>query len=267
MCAAEGRSAYGTIIVVGGGCYGSYYVRQLHRAARAGALHWERLLVVDRDANCAVARSLQAPETEDRDFDVVVSDWDEFFAGYLGSAAESPAAFAGDAIVPSPLMPHLMSDWLMLRARQRWPEWEVGPRPLPALPPVPWERAGADGSAHYVSFAEWMCPTNCVEPRLCPATRGVRSWSLPVALREWMATEAEAGSRIRGPVLFHCSHRAYGVGMLETREIVEADELISAAGAEGPFEVLVGTVSHCHGALTLLSAGSPTAGPGTQVIP
>src|SRR5215210_128458 len=53
---AAGRS-YGTIVVVGGGCYGSYYVRQLSRAAEAGALTWERLVVVDRDPNCRVARA------------------------------------------------------------------------------------------------------------------------------------------------------------------------------------------------------------------
>ena len=49
---------YGTIIVVGGGCYGSYYVRQLGRAAAAGAIACKRLVVVDRDPECRVGRSL-----------------------------------------------------------------------------------------------------------------------------------------------------------------------------------------------------------------
>ena len=55
---AEARmpQAFGTIVVVGGGCYGSYYVRQLGRAVAAGALVCRRVLVVDRDANCRVAR-------------------------------------------------------------------------------------------------------------------------------------------------------------------------------------------------------------------
>ena len=47
---------YGTIIIVGGGCYGSYYLRQLRRAAVAGAIAWKRLVVVDRDPACRVAR-------------------------------------------------------------------------------------------------------------------------------------------------------------------------------------------------------------------
>ncbi|HTK46432.1 MAG TPA: hypothetical protein VL328_00460, partial [Gemmatimonadaceae bacterium] len=53
---ARAEQRFGVVVVVGGGCYGSYYVRQLARAARAGAARWERLVVVDRDAACAVGR-------------------------------------------------------------------------------------------------------------------------------------------------------------------------------------------------------------------
>ena len=53
---------YGTVVVVGGGCYGSYYVRQLRRAAQNGALGYERLLVVDRDPSCRVAREVLAAD-------------------------------------------------------------------------------------------------------------------------------------------------------------------------------------------------------------
>ncbi len=31
---------YGTIVIVGGGCYGSQYVRQLGRASLAGVMTW-----------------------------------------------------------------------------------------------------------------------------------------------------------------------------------------------------------------------------------
>lgn len=48
--------AYGTIVVVGGGCYGSYYLRQLTRAVAAGALTCDRVVVVDRDPGCQLRR-------------------------------------------------------------------------------------------------------------------------------------------------------------------------------------------------------------------
>jgi hypothetical protein len=145
MSGADDR-AYGSIIVVGGGCYGSYYVRQLTRARAAGALRFERIIVVDRAADCAVARS-------DSDAEVIVSEWSDFFAGYLASSAIDTS----DAIVPSPLMPHLMYEWLRDRARSRWPDRNVGTRPLVLEPDTPWRSAAPDGT-FYASYATWTCP-------------------------------------------------------------------------------------------------------------
>ncbi|MDE3054844.1 MAG: hypothetical protein KGJ70_13215, partial [Gemmatimonadota bacterium] len=114
-------------------------------------------------------------------------------------------------------------------------------------PDVPWERPGADGT-HYVSFATWTCPINCIEPAVCPHTRGPRDWSLAPAIRDWAARR---GAPAPGPFLFRCTHRAYGVGMVDVRDVLAADAAIAAAGADGsPVDVVVGTVSHCHGALS-----------------
>jgi hypothetical protein len=116
---------------------------------------------------------------------------------------------------------------------------------------VPWQRAGDDGT-HYVSFAEWMCPINCIEPVRCPHTRGTRDWSMPVAVSRYAETERAAGRPVDGPFLFRCLHRAYGVGMLDVREILAADRAIATRGAQGAASFLIGTVSHCHGALRRL---------------
>jgi hypothetical protein len=242
MSANDSFVAYGTIVIVGGGCYGSYYVLQLQRAVSAGALSAKRLLIVDRDPNCAVAHTLDSSVVPSG---LVVREWRDFFDEYLTAAAERPDEFGSDAIVPSPLMPHLMGEWLVKRARARFGEVET--RPFDRLPQVPWERAGENGT-HYVSFATWMCPINCIEPRICPHTRDTRTWSLPETLA---AHDAESA------VLF-CRHRAYGVGMFDTAEVIAADERIRAAGERGDADVIIGTVSHCHGALTrLLISRSP----------
>jgi hypothetical protein len=245
---------YGRIVIVGGGCYGGYYVRQLQRAAHASALVARELVVVDRDASCGVASLVEsgaAPLTIPTR--VVVQDWRQFFAVYLDGAAADPASCRNDAIVPSPLMPHLMAEWLVQRARSRWPTRAVSTAPLERPPKVPWERAGADGT-HYVSFATWTCPINCIEPRTCPVTRGPRSWSLPERLAQYARDEHGTGYDTEVAVL-HCRHRAYGVGMFDTAEVVAADALITAAGAAGSAEIIIGTVSHCHGALTRLVVG------------
>src|SRR4051812_35828473 len=138
---------FGRIIVVGGGCYGTYYVRQLARAERAGAVGWRSLVVVDRDPRCAVAARSVANHPSA--LTLVVSDWTSYFADFLDRAAADPSAHDDDAIVPSPLMPHLMADWLAERTRQRRPHRRVSTQALSSPPAVPWQRAGDDGT-HYV---------------------------------------------------------------------------------------------------------------------
>ena len=251
--AAPDGGAYGTIVVVGGGCYGGYYLRQLERARAHGALAWERLLVVDRTPGCQAARDGLVSLDPGADPRLVVADWGDFFADWLGERAARPGV-ARDAIVPSPLMPHLMFDWLLARARARWPGRTIERRPLPAPPDTPWERAAPDGT-HYASFATWMCPVNCVEPARCPHTRGPRDWSMPAALAAWVERQRAGGRAVAGPAVLHCAHRAFGVGMFDVREVLDADALVARAGTAGRAEVLVGTVSHCHGALALLAIG------------
>ena len=255
--AADARAAYarpvqrfGRIVIVGGGCYGSYYLRQLGRAQRAGAAEWDELIVVDGDPACRVGQC--APEELPPRTRLVVAEWHSYFDEYLAAAIGDPAR-RRDAIVPSPLMPHLMADWLATRARLRWPDYAVRTEPLLTAPDVPWQRAGEDGT-HYVSFAEWMCPINCIEPAKCPHTRGPRNWSLPVAVREYADAEARQGHAIE-PLVFHCTHRTHGVGMIDVADVVDADAVIAKGGSRGGASFLIGTVSHCHGALRRLVVG------------
>ena len=226
---------YPTIIVVGGGCYGSYYVQQLRRAHERGALDYSQIVVVDRDPMCAVAVASQRERATD--LRVEVSDWADWFATYLAAAPSRD-----DAVVPSPLMPHLFLQWVERRARERWPARTIEIRTPAAIDGIPWQQA-TDGGPRYVSFAEWMCPINCIEPKRCPHTRGERTWSLADSLQR------------PGAAILACTHRAYGVGMIDVGDILDADRALEEAGARGPTELLVGTVSHCHGALGIVAVG------------
>jgi hypothetical protein len=233
------------VVVIGGGCYGSWYTQQLTRAIARRALIAGEILVVDRNADCQVGERLRQGAYAGAPVRLVVASWDAFLAAWL---AEGPASLLHDALVPSPLMPHLCLDWLVTRARDRWPSRQISVQPLATVPPTPWQRASPDGR-HYVSFATWMCPVNCIEPAKCPATRGPRDWSLPPTLRAFVAADPD----LDGAVIFPCVHRTFGVGMIDVAPIAEADRQVASWGADGPCRVLVGTVSHCHGALGVLA--------------
>ena len=118
----------GRVVVIGGGCYGSWYAQQLTKAIRKGALVAREVIVVDRNAECAVARRLAAGDFEGVPLALVRAQWADYLADWL---AQDASCLTNDTMVPSPLMPHLCLDWLMQRARVRWPDRVVSLLPLP----------------------------------------------------------------------------------------------------------------------------------------
>ncbi len=245
----EATVSLSTVVIVGGGCYGTFYVGQLERARARGAAVYRRLLVVDRDPDCRAAGLPPDPSRK-----VVVAEWGAFFDRFL--AGPGPAPGPPDVIVPSPLMPHLMHAWLVRGAHARWPGRLVASRPLDVPVGTPYETTAPDGT-RYVSFADWLCPVHCVEPALCPMIRAPRTWEMTEAVEA--ATERLGRTRrVAGPVLFVCRHRVYGVGMFDVSSVLEGGRAVGAAGAAGePVDVVVGTVSSCHGAVSVLHLGGP----------
>jgi len=271
---------YGTIVVCGGGCYGGYYVRQLARARAAGAMRFDRLVVVDRDPDCTVARLVAAIVRDDADsiaangwrlrpagtesvaqladaayhqlpIDVITSDWAPFFDAWFGAAMAQPTLAEHDAVVPSPLMPHLLADWVASRIAIHRAGQPVVRVPLAEAPDTPWQRTAPD-LAHYASFATWMCPINCIEPPRCPETRGPRDWTMPAAVRQAADRAVQLGAPYDVIALFHTTHRHYGVGMFDVRDALRVDQALRETASEPSIRVLVASVSHCHGALAAL---------------
>jgi hypothetical protein len=237
----------GEIVIVGGGCYGTFYARQLTIAKSKGKAEFDRLLIVDRDAGCQMHRELgEAPDRR-----LVVSDWDAFFDEYLARPADAVSGeVVENHIVPSPLMPHLMYGWVLRRARARWPGRLVETRALAGKAGTPYDTAAPDGT-RYLSHADWLCPTHCIEPALCPVTRAPRTWEMSETL-----TDLARRLEVHGPALFMCEHRVFGVGSFSVTEVMAGEALVADAGASGEAaDVLVGTVSSCHGAANLLHLG------------
>jgi hypothetical protein len=77
-------------------------------------------------------------------------------------------------------------------------------------------------------------------------------------------TYVKGQDTLDGSFIFHCTHRRYGVGMIDAQGIAAADDALATLVDDSPRRFLVGTVSHCHGALGVLAvAEKPT---GAQVM-
>jgi len=224
------------VVVVGGGCYGSYHARQLLKAVRAGRLPGQRLVVVDHSTGCAAAGEFAGvPEVS-----VVTADWLAFLRSWLADGVpvgDAAGVSADDRLIPAPLAPHLLWEWLA---------GEVGAERVPAPGGwrLPYEAPGRTGE-RYLSAAGWTCPATCVEPAHCPAVHAPRDWDLADAIEE------RAGDLGYCAAVFRCVHLAFGVGGIRAADLLEARERARAAGAAGR-RILVATSSRCHAAVGAL---------------
>ncbi|HEX6938951.1 MAG TPA: hypothetical protein VF158_06025 [Longimicrobiales bacterium] len=236
-------------VILGGGCYGTFYARQLLRAREAGALAVDEIVVVDREREPRARKELEARPG----LRFVVADWREYLGRYLAELS----ADAEDRLVPPPFTPHLALAWLLNRLRATRPDRDWGLEAFRRLPGTPFERQ-AEGGPLVVSHADWECPVHCIEPARCPATRGTRYWDLDRTVRELAVALDDGGQPVDQLHLFHCHHVAFGVGAYRSAAVRAAHDRI-AAHTDGPARArtarfLIGTISHCHGALHLLSS-------------
>ena len=202
-------------------------MRRLFKAEAAGKITFGRIVVVDRDPRCAVATLVNERVRLD------VASWNDWLAAHLSHAGP------GDHLVPYHWAPHVLLDWLTADLARHGlaltRTFELAEPP--ARPPVLRETKGGDLA---MSYAEWLCPPACIEPALCPHTRGPKTRSL--------ATDLAKAPR---SFVFPCMHLAYGVGTIPVSAIFNVrDRLVDALrrGDAGPKKpIWIGSASHCHG--------------------
>jgi hypothetical protein len=234
----------GETIIIGGGCYGSFYLQQLATARQREVVTWQRLLVIDRDPTCAALPLLASvPACELR-----VADWDDFLDHWLSPSGTERSP--DDRIVPSPMMPHLMANWLVRSVQEAFPGVTVDS--LPAVDPVntPFDQLHPVDGVRYVSHADWLCPVHCIEPGKCPVIRAPRTWEMGETIATWADRNGASTT-----VLFTCRHVAQGVGMYPARLATDGLAAITAVIAQGGGTIAVGSVSACHGAVALIRVG------------
>lgn len=213
--------------MIGGPEIHAGYVRRLFRAEAAGRLTFGKIVVVDRDPSCAAA-GLVGERVR-----LEVAPWNDWLAENLSHHRPS------DHVVPYHWAPHLLLDWLKADLDQRGFSLARSPDPgePPARPPV---LRGTGAGDLAMSYAEWLCPPACIEPALCPHTRGDKSWSLAADL-------SGAGQSF----VFPCLHLAYGVGTIPVAAIFAVRDRLVDEHRRGEIgaraSLWVGTASHCHG--------------------
>lgn len=235
----------GEVVIIGGGCYGSFYLGQLLKARDAGAVTWRQVIVVDHNAVCPVA-TLLAPDVA-----LYVQEWGNFLDGWLDRDQRT----VDDRLVPSPLMPHLLAEWLLRRARATYGADRAMLVPADAPAGTPFDMLHPGDGVRYLSHADWTCPVHCIEPATCPMIKAPRHWEMGDTVAAWTANHA-THHPTAGPVLFTCRHLTHGVGMYPVIDAFPAlDALDALVRTHGTADLVIGSVSACHGAIGVLRVG------------
>ncbi len=270
--------------VMGGGCYGTFYARQLLRARAAGALRVDEIGVVDAAPRpAALDRLGSAPplrhyhESWDDFLDRTLAAYDLAASGEppddggvvpeaagaegveLSPEGGRPLSSRSDILVTPPFTPHLALAWLLRTLPRRGDGLRWRLEPFALQPETPF-RHQADGGPLLLSHADWICPVNCIEPERCPKIRAPRAWDMDATAGDLASSLAHVDQPVDVVELFHCHHIAYGVGGYPLARLPAAAQSVLRAAARGRerrglvVRALVGTISHCHGALNLLTA-------------
>ncbi len=231
----------GTFHVVGGGCFGSQYVRWLLRARHLGWLEFENIKIIDRNANCL----WQQEGTTENGVEWVQEDWIQYFSGLLRANQQSSLAQKDriDHWVPAPLSPHILFEGFLQAAHAQHPGLLYDEQPFrdPVATPV---QIPLEHGPLAVSFAQWQCPVNCIEPTTCPAIHESRHWDMKRQLQEYFSEQSEGVSWH----VLQCQHLLHGVGTIPMESIrQEYEKFLRALKKGDPLELVVATVSGCHG--------------------
>lgn len=237
-------------LIIGGGCYGSYYVRQLKAAKARGLIDFAGLRVLDRDPGCAVAQAYG----DDPEVEVIATAWEEAGAQVF----DHRGRWRGDHLVPAPLAPHIAWEWMRRQlVRDGLAPSAVRALPWPgAVPALPFAQVIREGTL-VLSHAPGMCPVNCVEPRRCPLTSDWRDWEMRDTL---LWEQARGASGLDLLLVLVCRHWVYGVGTIPLAELLDHyARLLDLARRREVLRVGVATVSACHGIADALEIGGAGA--------
>lgn len=232
-------------IVIGGGCFGSHHVRHIEKGRKRGRISPQaRIIMVDRNARPA---AFDVPEVgENPHLTFVQSDWLEYMK------ANWDALPADAQVVPAPVAPHLAFEWLVWSLQARLGEGAIAVRPVEhEFGGLPYEYLAPSG-ARYISAADWICPTNCRAPHVCPMTRDTRTWELEDSVNSYAGAHPQ---EFAAAVVLKPRFRVPGVDVLPIKEYTDARNRLLALATQPQIEgkgAVVGTVSSCHGAVSTL---------------
>ncbi|MBI2335694.1 MAG: hypothetical protein HYU97_02895 [Deltaproteobacteria bacterium] len=228
--------------VVGGGCFATQYTQWLLRSVKLNWLTFEKIICVDKNPQCKVTKEIQDPRVQ-----LECAEWYDFFPQLIINHYQDANA-QQDHWIPSHMAPHILFHSFikaikLLEAIGSHQDIVSISFQEPFHTPVRLELASGDMA---VSFAEWRCPMNCIEPTRCPAIQDARTWEM----RDTMQAHLQKTSFDSFHYL-QCQHLCHAVGTIPMMQIYqEFEKLLNKIKNQKIESFAIATISSCHGLIS-----------------
>lgn len=239
-------------LIVGGGCYGTFYTRQLLRGAERLGIY--EIHVVDHDPRCQTVREFgDHIKAKGGRLIFHFEDWKVFLEKYFADLLRrhQSGEEITDQYAPPCLAPHILFELFLEKAKKDFPGLTFSPVPFLKNVGTPLDLPLPTGN-RALSFATWTCPHSCIEPPTCPHTRGPKDWDMKTYLMDYFHQNS---FKVDSLHFFQCLHYAMGVGTIPMKSVVEEyikfQEFIRVPGTHLS---AVATVSSCHGLVGLVES-------------
>ncbi len=177
--------------------------------------------------------------------------WDDGVLSLADWLLGRPAGYTtDDQLIPSHAAPHLLARlFVEIFDRKGW-GWQM--IPFPEEIGTPYEIDLQEG-LKAISFTTEQCVDNCIEPEVCPLTKGDLDWDVG----GWLEGYIEGKGNV-SLFRFECTHFAREVATIPMQQVLNAWQNMEAMLTEEKERVfLIATHSKCHGITALIEVVPP----------
>lgn len=221
----------GPIYILGGHKLACSYFEKIMKAKAKSALAFSQAFLIDADAQCLAA--------QDHASSFINKSPSQFILDDLFSADPNPNAI----LIPDHTAKHVMLETYLGLVEKKFPTLKTKLATIPSSWQTPFLYKSDDDAIWAMSYAVWMCPADCTEPKICPYTQGPRDWDFNQSLK--VLYDDLPGTAVYD---FACQPLFEEIAQISMSVIRrEMTRFIDDVKNTTTKKFLVTTHSHCHG--------------------
>ncbi len=225
------------IYILGGHRLALSYIDTLKKARSDGNFSFEKIYSITNDRKANVFQSLSKDE-------IIFQSPAEFIIDKVFSKEKMNT---NDVIVPDHTAKHVFLQVFLEIVKEKFPRLKTTLSPFESSFDPPYLHQGDGGAIWAMSYATWVCPSDCDEPGICPHIRDKRTWDFGKSFQKLFKNYPPEKFSIH---LFACQPLLSYIACIPFPKIAgEIKQFVSRLEKGKTPTVIVATHSRCHSIL------------------